>query len=252
MISRIRRKVISSPIDVVSWDEALTRVSAWSHAHESRVVCFCNVHSVITAREDHEFAQTVANCDLASPDGAPVAWMLRRLGYKGQQRINGPDFMWKYCALAEEEGQRVFFYGNTQDTLVQLKARLENSFPELKIAGMISPPFRPLTDEEDSAMVEKINSSGAEIVFVSLGCPKQEKWMAAHKDMIYAVMLGVGAAFDFHAGTVQRAPSWMRRFALEWVHRLCSEPKRLWKRYLSTNTLFVLEAFLQLLGGSNK
>ena len=142
---------------------------------------------------------------------------------------------------AERRGQVVFFYGSTIETLALLEKALFKAFPKLKIGGMESPPFRELTAEEDQAYVDQINAAGTAVVFVGLGCPKQEKWMAAHKGRIHAVMVGVGAAFDYHAGTIQRAPMWMQRNGLEWLHRLASEPKRLWKRYLVTNTVFVVQ-----------
>ncbi|HZV97349.1 MAG TPA: WecB/TagA/CpsF family glycosyltransferase, partial [Methylophilaceae bacterium] len=163
-----------------------------------------------------------------------------------QERINGPDLMWKYCALAEQRRELIFFYGNTQETLDALVKKLKAAFPKLQIAGAYSPPFRTLTPQEDANIVTKINHSGARVVFVSLGCPKQELWMAEHRGRIHAVMIGVGAAFDYHAGTVKRAPLWMQRRGLEWLHRLCSEPRRLWKRYLVTNTLFMWGALWQL------
>jgi N-acetylglucosaminyldiphosphoundecaprenol N-acetyl-beta-D-mannosaminyltransferase len=186
---------------------------------------------------------------MATADGAPVAWMVRRFGYKDQQRINGPDLMWNYCALAAQRGELIYLYGSTPATLATLAHRLAREFPGLKVAGAYSPPFRPLTVAEDTEAVAAINASGAGTVWVSLGCPKQETWMAAHRGRINAVMIGVGAAFDYHAGTVHRAPLLMQRLGLEWLHRLISEPRRLWRRYLVTNTLFVLGALRQLMFG---
>ena len=240
-------EVLGIPIDALCWDDALSKIAGWSSNKESRVVCICNVHSVVTANRDIEFRRVLADADMATPDGAPVAWMLRRLGHTRQQRINGPDLLWRYCAEAELRGEPIFLYGSTEATLELLKARLLAAYPKLIIAGAISPPFRALTEAEDAAIVEKINASGAGVVFVSLGCPKQELWMAAHHGRIRAAMIGVGAAFDFHAGVVKRAPQWMQDRGLEWLHRLASEPRRLWRRYLVTNTLFVLGAARQLI-----
>lgn len=239
-------RVLNADIDVIDWDEATGRIHAWAQAGESRYVCITNVHSVVTATQDTDFGQVVCKADMATPDGAPVAWMLRKLGFAGQQRINGPDLMWKYCELAAKRGESIFLYGGTDETLAILQPKLLSAFPGLRIAGAISPPFRALTAEEDAADVARMNASGAGTVWVSLGCPKQEKWMAAHRGRINAVMIGVGAAFDYHAGTIQRAPLWMQRCGLEWFHRLCSEPGRLWKRYLVTNSLFILGAVKQL------
>lgn len=239
-------KILNAFIDAVDWRSALERVSGWAARGESRYVCICNVHSVVTSRQEAGFASVVAGADMATPDGAPVAWMLRKLGFEGQQRINGPDLMWKYCELAASRGEAIFLYGGTDETLAILQPRLLAAFPGLKIAGAISPPFRALTAEEDAADVAAINASGVGTVWVSLGCPKQEQWMAAHRGRVKAVMIGVGAAFDYHAGTIQRAPLWMQRNGLEWLHRLASEPGRLWKRYLVTNSLFILGAAKQL------
>ena len=239
--------VLGIPIDVVGAAEARDRIAGWSAARASRVVCICNAHSVVTASRNPAFRLAVTSAELATPDGAPVAWMLRRLGAQRQRRVSGPDLMSDYLAEAAARGEAVFLYGSTPVTLQTLQQCLPVRYPGLRIAGAISPPFRTLTADEDEADVFAINASGAGTVWVSLGCPKQELWMQAHRDRVQAVMLGVGAAFDFHAGTVTRAPVWMRRAGLEWLHRLLSEPRRLWRRYLLTNTLFVVGALRQLL-----
>lgn len=214
---------------------------------ESRYLCFCNVHSVVALQRDKALAQAVAQADLVLPDGWPVAWLLRHCGFPGQERVDGPDFMLDYCRLAEQRGESVYFYGSTPQTLAAIRAWLDREFPTLRVAGMYSPPFRALRPEEDEEIVRRINDSGASMVFVGLGCPKQEIWMAKHRGRIQAVMLGVGAAFDYHAGTLQRAPLWMQERGLEWCYRLYREPRRLWKRYLVSNTLFVLGAARQLI-----
>lgn len=246
-MSRLTQTVIGAPIDVTSIEQAAARILGWAKSHESRYVTICNAHVVVTASQDKDYADVIAGSDMATPDGAPVAWVLRKSGYRDQRRVCGPDLMWLLCRLCAEQDVSIYGYGSTDETLGRLRKRLAQAFPVLKVAGLESPPFRPLTEAEDEAAVARINSSGAGIVFVGLGCPKQERWMATHRGKVNAVMIGVGAAFDFHAGTVQRAPQWMQRAGLEWLHRLCSEPRRLWKRYLVTNTLFVLGAFSQLL-----
>ncbi|MEO6714337.1 MAG: WecB/TagA/CpsF family glycosyltransferase [Mycobacteriales bacterium] len=243
---RRRVAVLGVPIDAVRWDEALARVARWADARESRVVCICNVHSVVTASRDPAFGAVVQTCDMATPDGAPVAWMLRRMGVRRQPRVNGPDLMWRSCGEAAAAGRGVYLYGGSQSTLDLLCARLRKAYPSLNIAGAVSPPFRQLTAEEDAAEVERINASGAGLLFVGLGCPKQEHWMDDHRGRVQAAMIGVGAAFDYHAGTLPRAPGWMQRSGLEWVHRLAHEPRRLWKRYLVTNSLFTLGVIRQL------
>ena len=240
--------VLGAQIDALSWDAALARLLGWAHARESRYVTICNVHVVVSASRDAAYREIINGSDMATPDGAPVAWMLRRLGFVDQPRISGPDLMWALCERCSRENMPVFFYGSTEATLALLKQRLRTALPDLQTT-MESPPFRTLSADEDTAAVDRINASSAGFVFVGLGCPKQERWMAEHRGRINAVMVGVGAAFDFHAGTVQRAPLWMRENGLEWLHRLGSEPGRLWKRYLVTNTLFILGAARQLLGG---
>lgn len=247
MTDRITSKVIGSRIDVLTWDGALSCIDNWAAARESRVVCICNAHSVVAARSDADFGEALSNADMATADGAPVAFMLRRLGHSGQERINGPDLMLKYSALAAQSGRSIYLYGAGDETLSLLRERLSSEFPGLVIAGAYSPPFRALTHEEDCAIVHDINESGAHVVWVGLGCPKQEKWMTAHRGRINAVMVGVGAAFDYHAGTLKRAPLWMQQNGLEWFYRLMAEPQRLWRRYLVTNSLFILYAARQLL-----
>jgi N-acetylglucosaminyldiphosphoundecaprenol N-acetyl-beta-D-mannosaminyltransferase len=236
--------VLGAMIDVLDWDIALARIKSWGNNRDSRYVCLCNVHSIMTASSDIEFYDVIQNADMAMSDGAPVAWLMRKLGYTQQQRINGPDLFWKYCIEANKSADwpSIYLYGAAEDTLRLLQLRLFHQFPSLKIVGAVSPPFRALSAQEELNIINNINESGAGVVWVSLGCPKQEKWMASQRGKINAVMIGVGAAFDFHAGTVARAPFWMQNSGLEWLHRLCSEPRRLWKRYLVTNTIFIIKA----------
>jgi N-acetylglucosaminyldiphosphoundecaprenol N-acetyl-beta-D-mannosaminyltransferase len=239
--------VLGVPVDAVSPEQAQNRVMTWGHARESRYVVLANAHVVVTASREADFGAAVAGADLATPDGAPVAWMLGKLRGTPQARVSGPGLTWALLGRCEAEALPVYFFGSCPNTLAALDQRLSVAFPELVVVGYESPPFRPLTAQEDADAVARINASGAGLVFVGLGCPKQEFWMQAHRGHINAVMLGVGAAFDFHAGTVSRAPVWMRHNGLEWLHRLASEPRRLWKRYLVTNTLFVWGAVRQLL-----
>ena len=245
--SRTGTRVLDTFIDAISWEDAMHTIDRWVKSRESRYVCLCNVHSVVTATRDEVFRDVLERADMATADGIPVTWAMRGLGFSAQERISGPDLMWKYCEIAGQEGRSVYFYGNTQQTLDALSDRMKREFPHLHVAGTYSPPFRALTQREDDEVVARINASGAAVVFISLGCPKQELWMAQHRDRIRAVMIGVGAAFDFHAGVVKRARPWMRRFGLEWLYRLYCEPRRLWKRYLVTNTLFIAGAIRQLL-----
>jgi N-acetylglucosaminyldiphosphoundecaprenol N-acetyl-beta-D-mannosaminyltransferase len=230
----------------LAWDEAIERVISWGTSHTSRYVCVCNVHSVVTATRDAGFKRALMDADLATCDGAPIAWMMRRLGYPEQERIAGPDLMWRYLRAVEPLRHRIYLYGSTEETLVKLRAVLAREFPGVVVAGMHSPAFdgfRPVDDEGD---VAAINASGANVVFVGLGCPKQEKWMAEHRERVNAVMIGVGAAFDYHAGTLARAPGWAQRYGLEWLYRLACEPRRLMRRYVVTNSLFLVGAAVQL------
>jgi N-acetylglucosaminyldiphosphoundecaprenol N-acetyl-beta-D-mannosaminyltransferase len=239
--------VLHAPIDVIDWPTAIGRIFNWAHQRASRYVCICNAHSVVTASQDEGHLQAISNADMATPDGAPVAWMISRLQRAPQERINGPDLMLHCCEQAAADGTAIALLGSTPETLGALQQQLLQRWPQLRIASTEAPPFRPLTAEEDLALVDRVNASGAGIVFVSLGCPKQERWMAEHRGRIQGVMIGVGAAFDFHAGTVSRAPLWMQQRGLEWLHRLASEPRRLWRRYLVTNSLFIAGAARQLL-----
>jgi N-acetylglucosaminyldiphosphoundecaprenol N-acetyl-beta-D-mannosaminyltransferase len=238
-------KVIGQRIDVLTWDGAVKTIDGWARKRESRVVCICNAHSLVTANRDEEFATIIREADMATADGYPVAYLLRRQGNPRQERINGPDLMLRYCEEASRVGTPIYLLGGEPSTLELLREALTDKFPPLKIAGQYSPPFRQLTPAEDESIVANINASGAGVVWVGLGCPKQEQWMAAHRGRVNAVMVGVGAAFDYHAGTLQRAPSWMQHHGLEWLYRLLKEPRRLWRRYLITNSLFVWYALTQ-------
>jgi N-acetylglucosaminyldiphosphoundecaprenol N-acetyl-beta-D-mannosaminyltransferase len=231
--------VLGTRIHALSLEECVERMIAWARRGESRYVCACNAHSLVSARVDGLFAQALAEADLCVPDGAPVAWRLRGRGFAGQPRVSGPDVMLRCCERAAEAGLPVFLYGATEPTLARLGRALRARFPALRVAGALSPPFRELSPQEEDAALQAIAASGARLVFVALGCPRQEAWMHAHRARLPAVMLGAGAAFDFLAGTQPRAPRWMQGAGLEWLHRLAHEPRRLWRRYLVTNTLFL-------------
>lgn len=249
---RKREAVLGTPVDVLRGSEAAERIYEWAARRQSRTVCVCNVHSVITARRNAAHAEAIESADLVTPDGAPVAWMLRSKGHRGQERISGPDLMWNCCRAAAERGIEMFFYGATPDVLQRLEVRLSRAFSGIKIVGTFSPPFRKLSAEEDLAVVDMINRSGARIVWVGLGCPKQEAWLLAHHGRVNAVMVGVGAAFDFHAGVINRAPLWIRQSGLEWLHRLCQDPRRLATRYFVTNTMFIIAVFQDFLSAKRQ
>ncbi|MBI3897921.1 MAG: WecB/TagA/CpsF family glycosyltransferase [Gammaproteobacteria bacterium] len=237
---RTVENVLGCDIDVLRWHDATETVLRWAARRESRYVCHCNVHAVVTAHRDAQFRAVLNHANLATPDGMPIAWLLRCSGHPGQPRIDGPDFMWAICRGAARTGEKIYLYGSTPQTLSRLRERLVAAFPKLTIVGAESPPFAEGAIRADVGAVKRINASGAQIVFVGLGCPKQEYWMARHRGRIKAVMIGVGAAFDYHAGSLRRAPPWMRRAGLEWLYRLLCEPRRLWRRYAVTNSLFAL------------
>jgi N-acetylglucosaminyldiphosphoundecaprenol N-acetyl-beta-D-mannosaminyltransferase len=232
--------LLGTRINCLSWEQAIGRIVRWAEAGQSRMVCLCNVHVVISARHDHALRQALQLADMAAPDGAPLAWLMRKTGWPEQQRISGPELMWHTLGEAQRLQLPLFLFGSTESTLTRLTHTIRQTFPGLIIAGKLSPPFREPTATESAQIVEQINASGARLLLVGLGCPKQELWMAAHRGRIQSVMLGVGAAFDYHAGVLPRAPLNWQRLGLEWLYRLWREPARLMRRYLVTNSLFLL------------
>ncbi len=220
--------------------------------HQSCNVAAVNVHSITIAYLNQQgHGDVLRNFTLLTPDGQPIRWGLNLFRQRGEkhlkERVRGPQLMLDVCDRAAFENISIFLYGSRQEVLDKLQINLKNKFPTLKIAGAISPPFRPLTPEEEAVYLEEIRASGAGIVFVSLGCPRQELWAFERSDRLSRPILCVGAAFDFHAGNIPEAPEWMQRWGLEWFFRFYQEPKRLWKRYLLLNPLFVLLLFLQLI-----
>ncbi len=240
-------KIISIQLYITSYEDALARIAKWVEKNESRYVCAANVHMAMEAYDSKEFEQVVNQADLITPDGMPLVWLMRLLGAPKQQRVYGPDLAIYAVALAEKKGIPVGLYGGTQKTLDSFCAVLKTRFPAIHIPYVYSPPFRELTSEEDRKIIQDINNSGARILLVGLGCPKQERWMSVHRGEIPVVMLGVGAAFEIHSGLKNQAPGWMQRIGLEWFFRLVQEPKRLWRRYLYHNPRFLMLACQQLL-----
>ena len=223
----------------VSYESAIDRVIGWASARESRYVCFADTHMVIEAHDDEAFRRIVNGAGITAPDGVPLVWALRLLGLPDASRTCGPDATPRILAAAQDSGIPVGFYGGTPEALAELVRRCQAQFPHLEIAYSCSPPFRAVSADEDAQIVRDIAASGARILFVGLGCPKQERWMADHVERLPLVMLGVGAAFDFMAGTAPRAPVFMQRVGLEWLARLASNPQRLWRRYLVQNPRFL-------------
>lgn len=210
----------------VELDDALDIVIQHAGRNAGDYFCLANIHLVMEAHKDPELKEVLNHSAGNFPDGMGVAWTLKILGYKFEGRVRGTDLMLKLCDYASKNNLKIYLYGNTEETLLKLKNILMSKFPGLIIAGYFSPPFRELTDDEDKEIIEKINESEADIIFVSLGAPKQEKWMARHKGKIKPVQLGVGAAFDFITGKVKQAPKWMQKAGLEWLYRLPQQPKK--------------------------
>jgi len=198
--------------------------------------------------DSEDFAAVVNNADLVLPDGRPIFWVQRLLGHSNAEQVRGQDIMTALCAASGSENFNIGFYGGSSTALLEeVVANLKNSFPDINITYTYSPPFRPLMPDEDTAVVDAINASKVDVLFVGIGCPKQERWMAEHKDKLHCVMLGVGAAFDFIAGSKKHAPRWMQKIGLEWLFRLASEPSRLWRRYLIQNPRFIYHFSKQLI-----
>jgi N-acetylglucosaminyldiphosphoundecaprenol N-acetyl-beta-D-mannosaminyltransferase len=239
--------VLGVRVDSITYLQTIRTILEWSTQRESRTICAANVHMVMEAWDSPAFRQVVNGADLVTPDGMPLVWMMRLKGHRDQTRVYGPTLMLLVLEMAEQENVPVGFYGSSPEVLETLVERIQAQRPALNVAFVHSPPFRAMSQQEDEEIVRQINASGARILFVALGCPAQEKWMAAQRGKVQAVMLGVGAAFDFHAGTKPQAPPWMQRLGLEWLFRLFQEPGRLWKRYLYHNPRFVILALRELL-----
>jgi N-acetylglucosaminyldiphosphoundecaprenol N-acetyl-beta-D-mannosaminyltransferase len=242
-----RVRVVSLNVNVCNHDSAIRRVVELVGQGKGGYVCFSTVHMVMESHDNAEYAAKVNGADLIIPDGMPLVWMQKLRGARQAERVRANDLMIMLCRYAEENDLTVGFYGGKQTVIDAILERTKKDFPKLKIAYAFSPPFRPLTEAEDAQITAEINEKNPDILFMGLGCPKQENWMWAHQNKIKAVMLGVGASFDFFAGNVKESPEWLGRLGLEWLFRLTQEPRRLWRRYLILNPRFVRLATLQLL-----
>jgi len=233
------RNILGMRTDGTSYADATARVLAWAAARESRYICVSTVHMTMETYDCTEYRSVVNGADLVTPDGMPMVWALRLFGVREASRVYGPTLTLHVLERAAATGVPVGFYGATAEVIARLSEACRRRFPALDIAYTCAPPFRPLTAEEDAAVIQEINASRARILFVGLGCPKQERWMALHRGGVKGPMLGVGAAFDFLAGVKPQAPRWMQDAGLEWLFRLSKEPRRLWRRYAYHNPRFV-------------
>jgi N-acetylglucosaminyldiphosphoundecaprenol N-acetyl-beta-D-mannosaminyltransferase len=256
VVSPAKQNIVGIGITPTSYREVVEICRVWladrdrrRSAQAARYITVTSVHGVMSSVLDGSFRECINQADIATPDGMPLVWALRSFGRHGQQRVYGPNLMLFLCEMAANNGCRVFLYGSREQTLRKLEENLQLRYPELRIVGIYSPPFRPLSMGESTAIVRRILELRADLVFVGLSTPKQERWMLQHRMKLPGlVLVGVGAAFDFHAGTLRQAPEWVQQFGLEWLFRLMAEPRRLWKRYLFVTPLFLPLWALQLLG----
>jgi N-acetylglucosaminyldiphosphoundecaprenol N-acetyl-beta-D-mannosaminyltransferase len=244
-----RANILGVGVSAINIPMALQVIDSWVTSRNSNYVTVTPVHGVMEAHRDESLRRIFNSAGLVTPDGMPLVWLSRRQGFPWVERVYGPDLMLAVCGISATRHYRHFFYGGNPGVAERLRDRLVERFPGLDVAGVHTPPFRPLSAAEDDEVIETINRSGADIIWVGISTPKQERWMAAHLGRINSpVMIGVGAAFDFHAGLKKQAPRWMQRSGLEWLFRLMSEPRRLWKRYLIYNPWFVALVFGQISG----
>lgn len=231
--------ILGVRVAVTDMEKTVALVEDQLENWRGQYICVANVHTTVTASEDEAYLKVQNGAVMVLPDGGPLSAYSRRHDFAEAQRVTGPDLMLRLLAISPEKGYRHFFYGSTEETLERMKQRLAEDYPGLQVCGMISPPFRELTVQEDADMVARINDAKPDFVWVGLGAPKQEIWMNAHQGRVSGLMIGVGAGFDYCAGNIQRAPLWMQKCSLEWLYRLLQDPKRLFKRYLYTNTKFI-------------
>ncbi len=225
--------ILGTEIAVTTMKHTIETLEGEMERLRGQYICVSNVHTTVMAYEDAAYRRVQNGAAIALPDGKPLSLYSRKHGFPEAERVTGPDLMGEL--FARDNGLSHYFYGGTPETIEVLSRKLRATYPNLRIAGMVSPPFRPLTPEEDAEEIRRMNASGADIIWVGLGAPKQENWMYEHRGKVNGVMIGVGAGFDYHADTIKRAPSWMQKASLEWLYRLMQDPKRLFGRYLKTN-----------------
>jgi N-acetylglucosaminyldiphosphoundecaprenol N-acetyl-beta-D-mannosaminyltransferase len=244
-----RVNILGVRVSAIDMSVAVNAVQEWIDKDERSFVCVTGVHGVMESYRDPALRNIHNAAGLVTPDGMPLVWVGRMMGFAQMNRVYGPDLMIAVCEWSVGKDYSHFFYGGASQVPEKLAEELTDRFPGLKVAGTYSPPFRELTPDEDKRIVEMINASGAQIVWIGISTPKQERWMSSHlKRLKVPVLIGVGAAFDIHSGLKSQAPTWMRHSGLEWLFRLATEPRRLWKRYATNNPMFVALAARQLLG----
>jgi N-acetylglucosaminyldiphosphoundecaprenol N-acetyl-beta-D-mannosaminyltransferase len=244
-----RVNVLGVGVNAINMQFAVDEIADWIHCGEHHYICITGVHGVMESQKDERLRAIHNQAGLVTPDGMPLAWIARLRGYSNVGRVYGPDLMLEICQMSLSQNWTHYFYGGAPGVPEKLCQHLNARFQGLQVAGCFSPPYRQLTECEDEAIIQQINECAPDIVWVGLGSPKQEYWMANHEGKIKAaVMIGVGAAFDFHSGMKKQAPIWMRRIGFEWLFRLATEPRRLWRRYLVNNPTFIGLLILQELG----
>ena len=246
-----RFDILGVNISAIDMNDACSLVEDAILKKQKKYICVCPVSTIMECKRSDRALESVNSADLVTPDGMPTVWVGKMYGYKNIKRVYGPELMQNICGISKKKGYKNYFYGSSEDVLNKLKANLNKDYPGLVISGVYSPPFRQLTKEEDDSAVESINNNDPDIIWVGLGSPKQDLWMHEHRARINApIMVGVGAAFDFLAGVKPQAPRWIRNNGFEWLFRLITEPKRLWRRYLVNNFLFIyyvgIELFLKV------
>ncbi|MEA4906569.1 MAG: WecB/TagA/CpsF family glycosyltransferase [Anaerolineaceae bacterium] len=244
-----RGNILGVGVSAIHMEQAVERIEAWIRAGRPEYVCVTPAHAVMACQDDEELRAIYNHSGLTTPDGMAIVWLLRWAGFSTVERVYGPDLLQAMCARSVGRGYRHYFYGGAPGVAAQLAQRLQRDYPGLIVAGVESPPYRRLTEEEDQAVVQRIREAQADVVWVGIGSPRQERWMHAHyRQLGKPVLVGVGAAFDFLSGRKPQAPRWVQRAGLEWLYRLVSEPRRLWKRYLLGYPRFVGLVFMQRMG----
>ena len=241
-------EILGTGVSTENLNGTLGLIESWIGGDKGRYICVADANSILRAHTDESHGRAMNGADMVTPDGMPLVWAGRLKGYAQIERVCGPDLMLELCAYSVSRGWRHYIFGGADGVPAMLSSILTHKFSGLRICGAYSPPFRPLTSHEDEEIIDGILEAKPDIIWVGLGCPKQEKWMSEHAHRLPGiVMIGVGAAFDFHTGRVKRAPKWMQRNGLEWLHRLISEPRRLWRRYLISAPHFAILEIAEIL-----